>query len=91
MSHGIAELPVEIETVSDSFGRALLRQSDAIWIISEGVVAGDLEDGTLARLPIDTSETKGSVGLTTRADTEHSPAVEIVARTIRETVKELGL
>ena len=91
LSHGIAELPVEIETVSDSFGRALLRQSDAIWIISEGVVAGDLADGTLARLPIDTSETKGSVGLTTRADTEHSAAVEIVARTIRETVKELGL
>lgn len=91
LAHGIAELPVEIETVSDSFGRALLRQSDAIWIISEGVVAGDLEDGTLAKLPVDTSETKGSVGLTTRADTEHSPAVEIVARTIRETVKELGL
>jgi len=91
LSHGIAELPVEIETVSDSFGRALLRQSDAIWIISEGVVAGDLADGTLAKLPIDTSETKGSVGLTTRTDTEHSAAVEIVARTIKETVKELGL
>jgi LysR family pca operon transcriptional activator len=91
LSHGIAEIPVEIETVSDSFGRALLRQSDAIWIISEGVVAGDLADGTLVKLPIDTSETKGSVGLTTRADTEQSPAVEIVARTIRETVKALGL
>jgi LysR family pca operon transcriptional activator len=91
LAHGIAELPVEIETVSDAFGRALLRQSDAIWIISEGVVAGDLADGTLMKLPIDTSETKGSVGLTTRADTEQSPAVEIVARTIRETVKELGL
>jgi LysR family pca operon transcriptional activator len=55
------------------------------------VVAGDLKDGALVKLPIDTSETKGSVGLTTRADTEQSPAVEIVARTIKETVKELGL
>lgn len=91
LSHGIAEMPVEIETVSDSFGRALLRQSDAIWLISEGVVAGDLADGALATLPIDTSETKGSVGLTTRADTEQSAAVDIVARTIRETVKALGL
>lgn len=91
LSHGIAELPVEIETVSDSFGRALLRQSDAIWIISEGVVAGDLADGSLARLPIDTSETRGSVGLTTRTDVPGSPAVEIVGRTIKETVKEMGL
>lgn len=91
LAHGIAELPVEIETVSDSFGRALIRQSDAIWIISEGVVAGDLAEGTLVRLPIDTSETKGSVGLTTRADAEHFAAMEIVSRTIRETVRELGL
>jgi LysR family transcriptional regulator, pca operon transcriptional activator len=91
LAHGIAELPVEVETVSDSFGRALLRRSDAIWIISEGVVAGDLEDGALAALPIDTSETRGSVGLTTRTDIPGSPAVEIVARTLRETVRELGL
>jgi LysR family pca operon transcriptional activator len=91
LAHGIAELPVEVETVSDSFGRALLRRSDAIWIISEGVVAGDLEDGALAALPIDTSETRGSVGLTTRTDVPGSPAVEIVARTLRETVRELGL
>jgi LysR family pca operon transcriptional activator len=91
LAHGIAELPVEIETVSDSFGRALLRQSDAIWIISEGVVAADLADGTLAALPVDTSETRGSVGLTTRADLLGFSAVEIVSRTIRETVKELGL
>jgi LysR family pca operon transcriptional activator len=91
LAHGIAELPDAIETVSDSFGRALLRQSDAIWIISEGVVANDLADGTLATLPVDTSETRGSVGLTTRQDSDSSPAVEIVSRTIRETVKDMGL
>lgn len=91
LAHGIAELPVAIETVSDSFGRAFVRQSDAIWIISEGVVANDLADRTLATLPVDTSETRGSVGLTTRQDATTSPAVEIVSRTIRETVKEMGL
>jgi LysR family pca operon transcriptional activator len=91
LAHGIAELPSEIETVSDSFGRALLAQSDAIWIISEGVVARDLADGTLAALPVDTSETRGSVGLTTRAGAEPTSAVEIFARTLRETVRELGL
>lgn len=91
LAHGMAELPSEIETVSDSFGRALLAQSDAIWIISEGVVARDLRDGTLATLPVDTSETRGSVGLTTRTGAEQTSSVQIFARTLRETVRELGL
>ncbi len=91
LAHGIAELPVEIETVSDSFGRALLRQSDAIWIISEGVVASDLADGTLVALPVDTSETRGSVGLTTRANLPGPASVEILSRIVRETVSALGL
>jgi len=91
ISHGIAEIPVEIETVSDSFGRAMLQQSDSVWIISEGVVAPDLAAGVLDVLPIDTSETRGSVGLTTRSDVPETPAVDILARTIRETVKALGL
>lgn len=91
LSRGIAELPREVETVSDAFGRTLLRQSDAVWIISEGVVALDLRSGTLARLPIDTSETRGSVGLTSRAEGETSSSVEILARTIRETVGRQGL
>lgn len=89
VAHGIAELPVEIETVSDSFGRAFLRQTDAIWIISEGVVAGALESGEFELLPIDTSETRGSVGLTTRADVESTPALDILMRTVRETVERL--
>ncbi len=91
IAHGIAELPTEIETVSDSFGRALVRQSDAVWIISEGVVASDLEAGDFVLLPIDTSETRGSVGLTTRADVAASPALEILMRTVREMVERLRL
>jgi LysR family pca operon transcriptional activator len=87
VGHGIANIPIEIETVSDSFGRAMIRQSDAIWIISEGVVAPDLQTGELDILPIDTSETRGAVGLTTRADVADSPAVALFAGCLRETVK----
>src|SRR5690606_14543326 len=54
IANGIAGLPNQIETVSDAFGRAFVRASDAIWIISQGVVAGDIADGTLVTLPIDT-------------------------------------
>lgn len=91
ISHGIAEIPAEIETVSDSFGRAMLRQSDAVWIISAGVVSTEIDAGEFDVLPIDTSETRGSVGFTTRRNADDSPSIGILMRTIRETVTALGL
>lgn len=84
MTNGVAAIPTEIETVSDSFGRAFVRQSDAVWIISAGVVADDLKTGALATLPIDTSETKGPVGLTMRTDTAPSAAFSILLKTVRD-------
>ncbi|NRP20956.1 HTH-type transcriptional regulator GbpR [Ensifer adhaerens] len=88
IANGIPGLPNQIETVSDAFGRAFVRTSDAIWIISAGVVASDIEDGTLAVLPIDTSETKGPVGLTMRADSVPSLPLAILMQTIREAARE---
>lgn len=85
--HGIAGIPTQIETVSDSFGRAFVRQSDAIWIISSGVVADDVASGALVALPVDTSETRGPVGLTMRTDTAPSPAFSILLQTIREAAR----
>lgn len=65
-----------IETVSDSFGRAFLRASDAIWIISRGVVSAEIASGEFVELPIDTGSTLGAVGLVTReADRLHDAAV----------------
>jgi len=84
ITHAIAAIPNQIETVSDSFGRAFVRQSDAVWIISRGVVADDLEAGSLVALPVDTSDTKGPVGLTMRTDAVPSPAFAILLQTIRE-------
>ena len=84
IANGAGGLPNQIETVSDSFGRAFVRSSDAIWIISAGVVAGDVDDGLLALLPIDTSETKGPVGLTMRTDAIPTLPLSILMQTIRE-------
>ena len=61
-----------------------MRDSDAVWIISEGVVAGDIAEGVLSALPIDTSETKGAVGLTMRAEIAPSLPLAILMQTIRE-------
>ena len=84
IAHGIGALPDRIETVSTSFGRAFTRETDAIWIISNGAVASDIAEGHLVELPIDTSDTFGPVGLTTRIDSPIPPPVEILINAVRE-------
>jgi LysR family pca operon transcriptional activator len=90
VANGVASLPHQIETVSDSFGRAFVRSSDAVWIISRGVVASDVGEGFLAMLPIEASETKGPVGLTMRADAIPSIPLLSLMQTIREAVLSLS-
>ena len=60
------------------------RQTDAVWMISEGVVAEDIAEGQLALLPVDTSETTGPVGLTTRTDTTQSLAATTFMQAVRD-------
>ncbi len=87
ITNGLTAPATEIETVSDSFGRAFLRQSNAVWIISAGVVANELASGAFVALPVNTEETRGPVGLTMRTDTAHSPAFSILLQTIREAAR----
>jgi LysR family pca operon transcriptional activator len=75
IASGVAALERRVETVSSDFSRAFLKQTDAVWIISYGVAALDLASGDLVELPADMSDTKGPVGMTTRADERPSPAV----------------
>ncbi|CAG0985721.1 MAG: pca operon transcription factor PcaQ [Rhizobiaceae bacterium] len=83
IAHGLPDPGARIESVSDSFGRVFVRDSDAVWAISEGVVIGDIASGALAALPIDTSETRGAVGITLRADAERTPQIQALIRAIR--------
>ncbi|MCM2293249.1 pca operon transcription factor PcaQ [Allorhizobium sp. BGMRC 0089] len=84
IANGVPVLPNQIETVSDSFGRAFLKSSNAVWIISEGVVSRDIGDGVLAALPIDCSATRGPVGLTIRAEALLPSAHLVMMKAIRE-------
>ena len=88
ITHGIASIPDQIETVSMAFGRRYTRMNDAVWIISRGVIVDDLADGMLAELPVETESTIGPVGLTTRADTPPSLAAIMLMQTIREAAKK---
>jgi LysR family pca operon transcriptional activator len=76
LEQGMAPPVKAVETVSDSFGRAFLRSTNAIWIISRGVVAAELGSGEFVELPIDTGTTMGAVGLITReTDRPHDAAL----------------
>ncbi|ADZ90692.1 pca operon transcription factor PcaQ [Marinomonas mediterranea] len=89
LSQGVGALNDRIDTVSDSFGKEFIRNNDAIWIISRGVVAREIADGALSELPIDTKETLGAVGLTTRSDSTPSMALKLFMKAIRDTAKNL--
>lgn len=91
IAHGVATIPDRIETVSNAFGHAYVRETDAVWIISHGVIAREVEAGELVELDVDTSESLGPVGLTFRADTPPAPdthlfmnAVQAVTADIRD-------
>jgi LysR family pca operon transcriptional activator len=90
IANGVASLPDQIETVSMAFGRRYTRTTDAVWLISRGVVAEDLEEGALVELPIATEATAGPVGLTTRADIPPSLPAVMLMQTIREAARKAG-
>ena len=84
IANGMPTLNNVIETVSMAFGRHYARKYDAVWIISRGVAADDIDDGLLLELPIDTSDYPGPVGLTSRADLPPGPALENLMHSIRD-------
>lgn len=87
--HGLETLPRSVESVSNAFGRTFTRSSDAIWIISQGVVATDLAEGALAELNVDTGESRGPVGLTTRIDTLPTAAAQLFMDTVRAVAEQV--
>ena len=89
LASGVTHLRDEIETVSNAFGRSYVRQTEAIWAISEGVVAEDIADGQLVALPVDTSETTGPVGLTMRADATQTLVAQGFMQAVRDVAARL--
>ena len=87
ITNGIGRLPDRIETVEPTFGRLYVRRSDAVWFISHGVVALDLEDGALVELPFDVDQTLGPVGLTVRAQFAMGPSMTLFAGILRTVVE----
>lgn len=90
ISHGLGTLSNSIEARSPDFCRQYVRDSDAIWMISRGVVQHDIDDGTLSILKVDTSDTQGPVGLTIRADTDPSPTLRMMMDTVARVARDFA-
>ncbi|HEX6259622.1 MAG TPA: pca operon transcription factor PcaQ [Woeseiaceae bacterium] len=87
IANGVGAMPNAIETRSPDFCRQYALESDAVWIISRGVVEHDIKMGTLTVLDIDTSDTRGAVGLTIKADSDPSPALRLMMATVASVAK----
>jgi LysR family pca operon transcriptional activator len=90
LSAGISRFNISVETVSNTLGRSYALSSDAIWIISHGVVASDLAGGHLVRLPIDMSTTVGPVGVTFRSAADLSELAYAFIEHVRAAVRDGG-
>ena len=89
ISNGINTFKDKVETVSMAFGRSYTLTTDAVWIISFGVVAQDLKGALLVELPIDTSEVIGSSGITTRTDLPPNIETQFLMQAIRESAPSI--
>lgn len=89
IAQGIGDFPNRLETVSGAFGRVYTRMSDAVWIISRGVVANEIEDGRLVALPIDTSLMTGPVGLLARSEDEPTPDQRLFRLAVQSVVERM--
>ncbi len=68
LASGLSLADPMLETIDASFGRAYVRDSDAVWCVSLGHVEGDLRSGELVRLLLETRAMASPVGITQRAD-----------------------
>ncbi|WP_298936271.1 pca operon transcription factor PcaQ [uncultured Ruegeria sp.] len=91
IANGMTSFPRQIESVSATFGRGLALASDALWVISTGVVAGDIASGQLKALPIDTGLTAGPIGIMARSESELSPMASLFRQASVRAVEHLQL
>ncbi|MEP5758632.1 MAG: pca operon transcription factor PcaQ [Litoreibacter sp.] len=88
IASGLPIFKNRIETVSGSFGRALvLGSTDAVWFISHGVVADDLAHGRLTQLQIDLGTTAGPVGIMARSEEVAATHVYLFRQTLIDVSK----
>lgn len=87
-SLGLGLVRAAYETVALPLARGILMGSDAVWFISRGVVAEDLDRGDLALIPTDARYLAGAVGITRRQAGAASPALDMLVQLARDGVRD---
>lgn len=79
-SLGLPALRPAFETVALAVGRGILAGSDAVWFISRGVVAEELDRGDLVELPTGVRFLSGAVGITRPQSARPTPGLDLLIR-----------
>jgi LysR family transcriptional regulator, pca operon transcriptional activator len=90
LSLGLEPPRAMVETVSLALGRGLVARSDAVWFISRGVVAEEIDFGRLATLPLAGLPTAGPVGLTLRSGQASSEGLLALMAALRARARGAG-
>ncbi|MGI4813088.1 MAG: pca operon transcription factor PcaQ [Janthinobacterium lividum] len=80
---GLAGRAANIEILSVSVGRALVRQGDFVWVVPRSAVAADIADGWLHALPLATAGSEESVGLVLAAEPLPSATLRAMVTALR--------
>ncbi len=86
---GISDPVPAYENVSLAFGRGVVRNSDTIWFISEGVVLPEIEAGMLTTLTVQNDLLGGPVGISLRRDDPPSADLAAMIEAIEDTAREV--
>lgn len=86
LANGISDIPDLIETDSAEFARGLLRVTDYVWLIPQGVVQRELDAADFTTLEGLRFDTLGPVGLTILPDRQMNAAASRLIKIIREAV-----
>lgn len=89
MKHGRPRFRRLLESSSYEFSRSMVRLTDGIACLSLSIVRPELESGEFVRLDVNVDELVGSVGVTYRSGTRHSPMVRALFDLFRQKAREL--
>ncbi|WP_439156366.1 pca operon transcription factor PcaQ [Yoonia sp.] len=87
IASGQALFSDRIETTSAAFARTVtLGPAQAVWFISEGVVADDIAQGRLVPLNINMEPTTGAVGIMARSEETPSPVAQLFRKALLDAI-----
>jgi LysR family pca operon transcriptional activator len=87
VTHRVAMPACVLDTLETVFALQVVRCSDAVWVLPAGLHAG-LRSLELVRLRLDTSDTVGPVGLTTRRDAALSAGAQALRDALRKAARQ---